>query len=346
MRKLMALLVVLLFLLAACMGPAPIAQPSPNFGAEINLPQPEDVPSEENPIITPIVAGYGGHINVGMSLPRTLNPLLNSDPWVDTVLRLIFEPLVVFDADMRPIPNPAITQSITFSHDGRSLAVALRDNIFWEDGTAITARDIAFTIDVLQNSAPQTAVYKQNVANIVSHSVIDNRTLQITLRNPSWATKYMLAFPIISAEYYRPVSMANLAAARNMHPMGNGSFRFHSLEPADRLELIANHDAPGGRPYIDRITAIILRDMDGGQIHAFEQGIIDVLMTSPTDWGRYAARGKNRVGEISGGSFSFFGFNFNRTIFADHSLRSAIAHAFDLDTVLRRYYDHIDAAIA
>jgi len=343
MKRLTIYLFLIALLLSACMGAPPISQPDVGFGFQQ---EEEEVPPQASvPTQVPLSPRRGGTLNIAMSLPQTLNPLLNSDPWVGDVLRLVFEPLVVFDAYARPIPNQAITQSIVFSADGASLAVTLRDDIAWEDGSAITSADIAFSIDTLHRHARDTAVYKQNAAVIASHRIIDTRSIEIRLHEAAWATKYWLAFPIISAEYYRGTSMTNLGAARNMHPLGNGPFRFYAYAPAGSLELIASHTAPGGRPYIDRVNAIILRDMEGGSnIHAFEQGLTDVLASNPQDWGRYAAQNKRRADDFLSNTFDFVAFNFNRTIFADIEMRAAIAHSFDF-AALGSYFYYEDAAI-
>ena len=346
MKRILLLVVALLLMLSGCMGAPPMALPAPS--PELDLSDLIEGGEALNQPARDVVAGpvFGGQLNIAIPLPRTLNPLLNSDPVVADLLRLIFEPLVVLDEQSRPVPNPAITQSVVFSPDGNSLALTLRDNITWEDGTAITTADVAFSIDVLRHSAPATAIYRGNVANIASHSIIDARSIQINLHSTTWAAKYMLAFPIIPAEYYRPVSMTNLSAARNMHPMGNGPFRFYSYELAEHLVLFSNHTAPGGRPFIQRVNAIVMRDIDDDRVHAFEQGVVDVLLSGPGDWGRYAARGKNRAGDFVGGEFDFIGFNFNRTLFADYEVRAAIAHSFDAEYILRRYYEPQDGTVA
>jgi len=271
-----------------------------------------------------------------MPPPHTLNPLLNSCPQVAQVLRLIFEPIVVFDEHGDLTPNPALIESITFAPSGQTLTITLRTGLAWEDGTAITSTDIAFSIDVLRSSAPATAVHRHNVALIASHSILDPRTIHINLTQPSWQFKYMLDFPIIPSHYYSAVPMTNLTHARNMHPVGNGPLRFYSYTPMDKLEMIANDNAVGGRPYIDRADAIILRDMDDATT-AFEQGIIDVLAGTPADWGRLRGAGKNSTGIILSNDFDFFGFNPTRPIFGDtphHVMRAQIAHMLGDDITL------------
>jgi len=313
---------VLVVLLKAC-GGAPLPAP-----AEIDFATPAGYEQTTPPAeaATAPQPARGGTLHVAMPMPQTLNPLLNSDRDLAQVLRLIFEPIVVFDNELRPFPNPAIIENITFAPSGQALTITLRDNIFWEDGVAITANDIAFSINVLQNHAPATAIYRANAAPIAAHSVVDPRNLHVSLHTPMWAVMYYLNFPIIPAHYYTGVPMGNLTHARNMHPVGNGAFRFHSYVLAQRLELFANENAPGGMPYIDKVVATVLRDMDD-TIHAFERGIIDVFVGELASWGRLRAAGLDLSGTIAGNEFDFVGFNHARTLFNEAEMRQVVAQA-------------------
>jgi len=347
MKRFSIFLIALLLILSACMGATPMAQPALLPPLELSVADAPVVSEDAQEITEPPQPQAGGHLHIPMSLPRTLNPLLNSDPWVARVLRLIYEPLVIFSDDMRPIPNPAITQSIIFAEDARNMVITLRPDIMWEDGTPITSADIAFSIDVLRRFAPATAIYVPNIANFASISIIDVTSIQINLHHHTWAAIYDLAFPIISAVYHQGVNMRNLTAPHNMHPVGNGPLRFHSYELATSLELIVNHAAVGGRPYIQRVTAVILRDLGGNdRRYAFEQGLASIFLGEPALWGRYAADGKNRAADIVSNNFDFISFNFNRNILTDINTRSAIAHSFDADAILRRHFTVADGAIA
>jgi len=311
-------------ILAACGGQSNL-QPlyEPNF--ETNLPQEPQDNDEEQDEAPALAPTHGGHINIAMPMPQTLNPLLNSDPHLAQVLRLIFEPLVVFDQNNSPISNPAIIESIVFAPSGQSLTVTLRENIFWEDGMPITSTDIQFSINILRWNAPQTAVYRQNVENITSTNISDTRTLHINLSAPNWQMMYSLDFPIIPSHYYTGVSTTNLTAPRNMHPIGNGPFRFHSYVAASHLGLMSNDNAPGGTPYIQFITATILRDIADAD-HAFSRGLIDVFVASQSEAGRMRALGKNPAAVLPPHNLDFIAFNRNNSIFDDFSLRYAIGN--------------------
>lgn len=319
-------------MLTAC-NPASNLPPlhPPDFTAEMPTAPPA---TDAEDVEAPITPQFGGHLNIAMPMPQTLNPLLNSDPALAQVLRLIFEPIVIFDDENLPMPNPAIIESIVFAPSGQSLTIALRDGIFWEDGTPITSSDIAFSINVLRHNAPATAVYRPNVAHITSTNTTGDKMLHINLAAPMWQMMYLLDFPIIPAHYYTGVSTTNLTAARNMHPVGNGAFRFYEYVLANRLELMANDNAPLGRPYIDRITAIVLRDINDAD-HAFSQGLIDVFVADHSNWGRYRSLGRNLAANLSLQNLDFIAFNHNRTIFAEPLIRQAIANAPDVEAFVQ-----------
>ena len=324
------ILLVLIFVLAGCGNGSGLAPIDRDFGlaqvgGENEAANNTNEASDEDIVILPRL---GGTLNVAMPMVQTLNPLLNSDRNLAQVLRLIFEPLVIFDDEHNPIPNPAIVQSIIFAPSGQSLTITLEEGIFWEDGTAITADDIAFSIDILRHQAPQTAVYRANVAYVVSHNIANPQTININLSQPMYRMMYLLDFPIIPRHYYQGTSMSNLRAPRNMHPIGNGPFRFYNYTLATRLELIANDGAPGGRPYIDNINGVVLRDM-ADAYYAFERGIVDAMVVGEADFGRFRAMGKTRAVDMRAIEFDIIGFNHNRPIFYDLGVRMAIAGAMD-----------------
>ena len=87
-----------------------------------------DVPNETQesfwaaPEHTPALKESGG-ITISMRQPMTLNPLLNIDVTVDAVLKLIFEPMLIYDEQLRPVVNRKVLQSAVFASDGLSVTL-------------------------------------------------------------------------------------------------------------------------------------------------------------------------------------------------------------------------------
>ena len=329
MRKSIFILIIcfIAFLVACANNEAPsFTEDLPAFGS---LGEETNVAQE----VFELAATPRLHKNIGITMPHTLNPLLNTDPSLSPLFSLLFEPLVIFNEEMRPIANPAITESIVLSPQATSVTITLRANIFWEDGTPITANDIAFSIGVLTNNASVHSLYRQNIANIASYTILNSNSIVLNLHQPMGYIKYFLNFPIISAEYYGLANMNQPTAARNMHPIGNGQFRFLSHTQARHIDLVANGMAAAGAPIEQTARAIILRDAES-QLFAFEQGIIDRVEASPALSGRFVAAGFVRERDFIGNEFTFLGFNFGLPEMQNLDLRRAIAHSLDVNGIL------------
>lgn len=102
-------------------------------------------------ICTATVPSAGGKLVEGMiGQPRWINPLLSHSNPVDQQLSsLIFDGLARIDEEGQL--EPALAQSWTWSEDGRTLSVQLRDDFSWHDGRPLTAGDVAFTYGLLKD---------------------------------------------------------------------------------------------------------------------------------------------------------------------------------------------------
>jgi peptide/nickel transport system substrate-binding protein len=71
---------------------------------------------------------------------------------------LVYEPLLTFDlASPSVAPYPMLATSYTWGPGGKSITFAIRQGVKWNDGTALTAADVAFTFQyVLKSSSSKT----------------------------------------------------------------------------------------------------------------------------------------------------------------------------------------------
>ncbi|MCL2873677.1 MAG: peptide ABC transporter substrate-binding protein [Defluviitaleaceae bacterium] len=280
----------------------------------------------------------GGTLNLSMRRPHTLNPILNEDRTVDAILRLLFEPLAVFDENQRPIPN--LAEDINFASDGLSVVITLKEGLLWSDGTPITSQDIIFTLNLMRN-APEYSVYKRNIRNMQSFEPIDNLSVRITYYEAFHEAFYMLMFPIIPVHYYR--NETNPGSIRNMHPVGSGAFQFVRYDNMRTLYLERNESFFGGRSYIDNVTVTITPDFQT-DLFAAEQGVIDALVVDFDIWRDYGAGRGINVHEFDAPLFEFIGFNFERPRMNNLNVRRAVAHSVDLDAIAVNVY-HTHAQI-
>ena len=115
-------------------------------------------------------------LTLSMRTATMLNPLLNMDQSVDSVLRLMFKPLISFDKTNKP--QGEIAESWYYTNDGTSLTVKLKSGLKWHDGSNITASDVVYSINTIKNSEDGT-VYKKCVEKIRNAVVSDSNTVNI-----------------------------------------------------------------------------------------------------------------------------------------------------------------------
>src|SRR5215510_13842782 len=75
--------------------------------------------------------------------PITLDPALVTDVYGGAIVRQIFDGLVQFDANLRPIP--ALAEFWEASRDGHTWTFALRQGIKFHNGREVVAQDVVYS---------------------------------------------------------------------------------------------------------------------------------------------------------------------------------------------------------
>jgi len=284
------------------------------------------------PTPEPITPVKGGTLRVPMRPPLTLNPLLNEDASVDAVLQLLFEPLMIIDANMKPMPNLA---TFNFASDGMSVTITLREGLRWTNGLPITSEDIAFSIDTLRQ-APENAIYRNNVSNIMpEYTIYNERRIKLQFHRAFSGMAYQFTFPIIPKMYY--YGQMDPSSPVNMRPVGNGLFVFHSYTNMKEMRLNFNPDTYRQPPYIANIEVVIVPDQQT-ELHAFDQRLIDLVSAEIAEWGRHRNNQNTNIYEYPTMYFDFIGFNFNNELLAQLDFRRAIAHSINVDEIVENIY--------
>lgn len=131
---------VSLFALAGC-GKSDLPAPGPAH------------PLPPSPLIAQGEPGQpGGRLVIGASAsPKTFNPLYTVDPASDSLLHLLFAPLVYLDW-VSQHPGPGLAEAWSVAPDQKTWTFLLRRGVRWSDGAPFTADDVVFTWnDVMYN---------------------------------------------------------------------------------------------------------------------------------------------------------------------------------------------------
>lgn len=150
---------------------------------------------------------------------------------------------LVFSGLTRSFPDgsigPDLAESWTISSDGKVYTFTLRAGASWQDGSAVTADDVVFTVLTIQDpdyQGPLRASWRS-----VTVEKIDTRTVRFTLAQPVGAFLQATTLPILPAHLLVGVPVAQLPdAVFNRQPVGSGPYRLARLDfDQAQLELVA-----------------------------------------------------------------------------------------------------------
>lgn len=127
--------------------------------------------------------------NVGMANPYSIN---NED--IRGSILNMFEPLFYYNSNKDEI-IPWLAESLEFNDDFTQVTVKLRDGVTWSDGQPFTAKDVAFTYEMLRENGggAKDLVQAGNVATAIAKTeATDPLTVVFTLNAPD--PRFALSF--------------------------------------------------------------------------------------------------------------------------------------------------------
>lgn len=170
------------------------------------------------------------------------NPLYATGQVNDAVSKLVFSGLFTYDDHNKLVGD--LASDYKANEDGTVYTVKLRPGLTWHDGQALTAEDVVYTYQTIQNPDVQSPL---NVSwQGVGVASPDPQTIVFTLPNPLSSFPYSLTNGIIPKHILQSVEPANLRSVtfNTIKPVGSGPFEFKTIEvkgnsPTTRQEEIA-----------------------------------------------------------------------------------------------------------
>ncbi len=227
-------------------------------------------------------------LNINISTePFSLHPGLANDSTSGGVIRQTFEGLTRIDKDGKP--QPAAAAEITTSDDLKTYTFKLRD-AKWSNGDPVTAEDFAYAwkwaVDPANQSQYAYQLYYVKNGQAINEGkakpdtlgvkVVDDKTLEVTLENP---TPYFLE---LTAFYtYSPINSKIAKENKDWYKdagdqyTSNGPFKMVSWEHSSKIVLEKNEN------YWDadtvKLTKISMDMINDGntELNMFKNGELD-----------------------------------------------------------------------
>ena len=269
---LVASLLVVLALLASC-APGPAARPSEGGPATVAAPKTLRMAILD---VTPAsLTSYGGSGTGGTALEHYFifhAGLTRYDLGGNVITHIAEKVPTLDDGDWKILPT-----------GGMEVTWKLRSDVFWHDGTPLSAEDFAFGFQVVTDPI-LAAPSRGEVPSIADVRAPDPRTLVVLWKNQSifGNNNAFDGVPAVPRHLFRELYLAGDAAAFensflwSTHWVGLGPYRVGDFAVGSHIEATAFDRYFLGRPKIDRLVIFYKGDANA-MVAGVLAGEIDVI---------------------------------------------------------------------
>ncbi len=248
-------------------------------------------------------------LELAMENTTTFNPLDGVSYSVDQGLKLIYESL--FAPNQENILQPILVEEIIPISD-TVYRFALKENVYFHTGDVLTAEDVFFSYQYLQQRSESG--YRYADTYIQSINVEDNYHFSVEFKEVNRYNLYALTFPILSRAYVQSKEY------NPMLPIGTGPYQYDFLK--NRMELILKQNtnyygSKGNIPYI-RFTFI---SQFKEEYNMFLSKRIDMIAPRLTEWPNYSDDQNIYKITYTSPYYYYIGFNHNKLEFQSRSTR-------------------------
>jgi peptide/nickel transport system substrate-binding protein len=180
----------------------------------------------------------GGNYSEGVLGTFTnANPLYATSEVNSTVSHLIFSGLFKYNSQNQLVDDLASSWSV--DSKGTTYTVTLRPNLTWQDGQPLTADDVVFTYQAIQDPDAQSPLNSSWAG--IKVTKVNNLTVSFTLPNPLSSFLYSLTNGIVPAHLLSNVPITDLRSAdfNTVHPIGSGPFAWNVLQVSNSNPITA-----------------------------------------------------------------------------------------------------------
>lgn len=209
-----------------------------------------------NSLFLVTVPAHGGTWKEGVvGTPRFINPVLALSERDRDFTQLIYSGLMKKDSAGTIVPD--LAESITLSENNLTYTVTLKDDLVFQDNTPLTAYDVEFTVQKIQD--PSIASPKRLAWEGVTVTAPDEKTVIFTLKQPYVPFIESLTVGILPSHIWESIASNEFALSDyNLSPIGAGPYRIDKITRSGGIPSVftlkawKHHHA--GKPYINELV--------------------------------------------------------------------------------------------
>lgn len=223
---------------------------------------------------------------------------------------------------------PRIADSYEMSEDGLVYTFHLRDDVTFHDGSALTAEDAAFSVQLYIDSE-----YQGTSADVASVEAADDTTLVVTLNAPfAPFLADICAMHIGSKAYHDAVSEEEFMTK----PIGSGAYKFVSHAIDNNVVLEAYDGYYRGEPSIKNVTYYVIKTTAP---QALMSGQVDFAEVEAASLPMLSAFPDLVVSPVPTSGFTHLAMNLEKAPFDDVRVRQAINYAINRENIVNVIYE-------
>lgn len=209
----------------------------------------------------------------------------------------------------------------------------LHEGVRWHDGAPFTSRDVKFTYGAIMDdrvASPRKPDYEL----VLRVETPDEQTVRVVYRRPFSPALESWMMSVLPAHLLADLPPNQWPQKFNRAPVGTGAFKFSEWKTNQFVRVVRNDDYFRGRPHLDGIVFRTLPDPLTLRL-AFETRQVDFWNADPWAVGSFREDERFTLFTSPSNSYNYVGWNLRRPMFQDLRVRRALAHAVNIDQMIR-----------
>lgn len=269
---------------------------------------------------------------VGIQSTKTMSirPLEPLERDFMSIYDLMYDGLMVINDDY--LPECALAESYSDSNNGKTWTFRLRNDLFFSDGSPVTADDVVATANWILNKANAEGTtdkgYYMNLKYFVnSITARDDRTVVVKTSRPYWGLLYAMTFPVVPAW-----------ALEMDNPPGTGAYMVESFIPGNTLQLVTNPNWWKTPPQVKSIL-FVMHQLPADVIESYEYARVDAAFTRQIASAQYKSGTASLALDYRTNQLECLLMNHSAFPLNSQNVREAIRCLINVDYIAQQIYN-------
>ena len=180
----------------------------------------------------------------------SFNPFNPSDIGTGVTMGVVYEPLMFVNTLENAKVSPWLASSYAWSNGNKTLTFTIQQNVTFSDGTPMTAKDVAFTFNLLKQFS---GLDLNSIWSVLTSVTQQGNTVVMNFKAPSVPYFYYIAdqIPIVPEHVWSTIK--NPVTYADSNPIGTGAYIVKPCTPQNITYLANPHYWQKGLPKIAKV---------------------------------------------------------------------------------------------